>query len=77
MNGVFQITCNFCGSFYHGAPANQLAKMPPAETFVRASVPLCPCCVDDPARIKQVRDRVRQRLAVTEIAVHLARGRPG
>lgn len=77
MIGIFQITCNYCGSFYHGAPANQLAKMPASEVYVRASVPLCPSCVDNPERIKGVRQRVRARILEQTIlhTVHVIPGR--
>lgn len=72
MNGAFQITCNFCGSFYHGRPANQLAKMPAKDVFVRVAVMHCPTCVDDPERIKQVKQRVAARLS-EELVAHVVR----
>ena len=65
--GRFQITCNFCGGFYHGNAANKLSKMPPKDTFVRASVPLCPACVDNPERIEDVKRRVKARVGIISL----------
>jgi len=62
MTGTFQISCNFCGAQYNVYGADPPARMPPADTVVCASVSLCPVCVDSPARIRQVRERVVARL---------------
>jgi hydrogenase maturation factor len=63
MIGTFEIHCNFCGSHYRAIPvADGTARLPPNDSMVCASTPCCPVCVDDPVRIKQVRERVIQRL---------------
>jgi hypothetical protein len=48
-------------------PANEVARVPPPGVYVRASVPLCPYCVDDPGRIKAVKQRVHAALLEEEL----------
>lgn len=72
----FAIRCNFCESQYVGLPEDQRRQTPgDAGRMVFAAVSLCPRCVDNPERIRQVQARVARRLNTRVIDVHVTPAR--